>query len=171
MNFAELSDGVKLAIGFVVLGILIAIVFGAIRYSQTTAEEGSANIENNVSAMTESEFASYDDTIRTGTQVASVAQLYANRDMAVVIKTKRNTAGINYGRQLDGAAPDAAQNDGVGKVVSTSKGFLAEAKYNTNLKNMKDSAHADFVRATAKFTSHLIVDEGGQTVGIHFKQQ
>lgn len=178
MNVSEMSDGVKIALTLVLICILIAIVFGIVRFVKGTTDEGTANLENSVLAMSETEFDQYNNTTRSGTQVASLVQLYANRDMAVVVETKRGTV-INYGRTLEGVtipggsfSKQTEQPDATGTpVVTVAAGLGTDVQYNSNLVNLNNSSHADFVRATAKFKSFLIKDEGDQVIGVYFRQE
>lgn len=105
MNTSEMSDGVKIAIAIIIICILIAIVFGIIRFVKAQTDEGTTNLEETVLAVGETEMDQYDNTVRSGSQVMSYIQLNMNRDVAVTVHTRKNPAGVNYGRLLKGTVP------------------------------------------------------------------
>ena len=178
----DMSDGAKIAITLIILGVLISIIFTILSFTRNATNQGMSAVENSMNAMQLSRFDDYDQKVISGTQVISALKLFEGQPVCIVVRTRaRLTAaantGHNYGAMLTGSNAATFITTAMAKTGSNSF-YIANVAlsasntitYNTNYLNTTVSGNPQFVRTTAKFTAELVKDSTDSIVGICFTQ-
>lgn len=85
---------IEIAAGVLILVILLGIGFGITKKGQDTYSSANAEMTNSLSAMTTSQYDSYDGTSETGEGVRrTISELFDNEDIEVLVSCKD---GSNY---------------------------------------------------------------------------
>lgn len=114
----DVSATMRVGITVILVAALVATVLNLMVMSNSLLSGGQTTLQSGIDSVSQQEFASYDNTKVSGTQVATALSLFQGRDVAIVIQTKaftsndsaNNTAeagwAFNYGALLskDGAA-------------------------------------------------------------------
>lgn len=178
----DMSDGAKIAITLIILGVLISIVFTILSFTRNATNQGVSAVENSMNAMQLSRFDDYDQKIISGTQVNSALKLFEGQPIALVVRTRAQLSasantGHNYGALLAGTNTTTfitpAMVKGAGNSWYTVDIALSASNtitYNTNYLNTTISGNPQFIRTTAKFTAELVKDSTDSIVGICFTQ-
>lgn len=77
-----------LGIVLIALAAIIGLGFGVFAIAKGTANEGVTKVQENLGAVSQSEFTDYDQKIVTGTQVMSAYQNFEGKNVAVLIMTQ-----------------------------------------------------------------------------------
>ena len=189
----DISSTIRVGVTVSLVAALVATVLNLMVISQGILNNSQANLQSGINQVSQQEWRPYDQTNVSGTIVKSSLNLWENRDVAIIVKTKNATGsaamGYNYGALIEGATkitgnPSAGLQDtyGVptGKLVrnagesfwtanlDVSTGVLM---YNHNTMNATAKGQDDFILDSASFRSELIKDSTGVTVGIYFTQR
>lgn len=184
----ELGTGMQILLIIVLIMILIGIVFGIYSFISSNTEEQQGNMESNVAAMTSSVMNKYDQTKVSGSNVVSAINLYKDDEFIIVVDNLKHGASTPYGTgagDIYGSykptgnvtpASDTEQYAVVDGIEEAASGdaVAPSAANGFRLKDqsaLKNTAHAGYIRSTAKYNAFLIKDAGQQVVGIHFIQQ
>ena len=124
----DVSATMRVGITVILVAALVATVLNLMVMSNSLLSGGQTTLQSGIDSVSEQEFASYDNTKVSGTQVATALSLFQGRDVAIIIQTKAFKSlnsnspdyAINYGALLckDGKAssstnmPDVAQLNG-----------------------------------------------------------
>lgn len=123
----DVSATMRVGITVILVAALVATVLNLMVMSNSLLSGGQTTLQSGIDSVSTQEFASYDNTKVSGTQVATALSLFQGRDVAIVVQTKAlseltsteyTTAGaeswknvaINYGAILtaDGESSSAA---------------------------------------------------------------
>lgn len=83
----EISSGTMLGIVLIALAAVIGLGFGVFSIAKGVANEGTVNVQDNLSVVSESSFDDYNDKIVTGTMVKSAVQTFSGKSVAILINT------------------------------------------------------------------------------------
>lgn len=113
----DVSATMRVGITVILVAALVATVLNLMVMSNSLLSGGQTTLQSGIDSVSEQEFASYDNTKVSGTQVNTALSLFQGRDIAVVIQTKalKSISGyenkaINYGALItpNGAASSAS---------------------------------------------------------------
>lgn len=110
----DVSATMRVGITVILVAALVATVLNLMVMSNSLLSGGQTTLQSGIDSVSTQEFASYDNTKVSGTQVTTALSLFQGRDVAIVIQTKalseltsnENTVaggatwkdiGINYG--------------------------------------------------------------------------
>lgn len=104
----DVSATMRVGITVILVAALVATVLNLMVMSNSLLSGGQTTLQSGIDSVSTQEFASYDNTKVSGTQVATALSLFQGRDVAIVIQTKAfanlDTAykdkAINYGALL-----------------------------------------------------------------------
>lgn len=229
----DVSATMRVGITVILVAALVATVLNLMVMSNSLLSGGQTTLQSGIDSVSAQEFATYDNTKVSGTQVATALSLFQGRDCAIVVQTKAlrelGTAyadqGINYGALLttDGTASSTSNkpvmmakeagdvpaactpNTTISANIITAQAKTAVlikftegtatgsspalqrkngAPYYTgllhNTNGLVDSSYdtigttelgnAAYLLSSARFSSVLIKDPTGSTIGIFFQQ-
>lgn len=168
----DVSATMRVGITVILVAALVATVLNLMVMSNSLLSNGQTTLQSGIDSVSTQEFASYDNTKVSGTQVATALSLFQGRDVAVVIQTKSfreaNDANanfaINYGAILT--------KDGTSSKSGTAGNNIAD-KYEVEsisdsglTYNKNDHGVGTFLTAQAK-TAYLVqFNESGTTTAI-----
>lgn len=101
----DVSATMRVGITVILVAALVATVLNLMVMSNSLLSGGQTTLQGGIDSVSQQEFASYDNTKVSGTQVATALSLFQGRDVAIVIQTTaleklgtdyKNKA-INYG--------------------------------------------------------------------------
>lgn len=194
----EISRGAMLGIVLIALAAIIGLGFGIFAIAKGVANEGTTNVQDQLSQVSLATFNDFDQKVVTGTQVLSAYSNFAGKPYAILIATRSyldgNTEGLsgapevqtdvadltflNYNALL-GPAKDAEGAGGAeleysnGIFIQKSP-FLMDGsgkiQYNTVTDKLSKSGQVEYVPSTARFEANLIKDPSGTIMGIAFQQ-
>lgn len=110
----DVSATMRVGITVILVAALVAVVLNLMVMSNSLLNNGQTTLQSGIDSVSAQEFAVYDNTKVSGTQVATAMSLFSGRDVAIVIQTKAfrennshagsNQAGtaLNYGALLTG---------------------------------------------------------------------
>lgn len=124
----DVSATMRVGITVILVAALVATVLNLMVMSNSLLSGGQTTLQSGIDSVSAQEFASYDNTKVSGTQVSTALSLFQGRDVAIVIQTKAfktlnsnsPSYAINYGALIckDGSAsgsgnmPDKAELNG-----------------------------------------------------------
>ena len=111
----DVSATMRVGITVILVAALVATVLNLMVMSNSLLSNGQITLQSGIDAVSAQEFATYDNTKVSGTQVTTALSLFQGRDVAIVVQTKAlakacgSGLGINYGAILtrDGEASNA----------------------------------------------------------------
>lgn len=113
----DVSATMRVGITVILVAALVATVLNLMVMSNSLLSGGQTTLQSGIDSVSTQEFASYDNTKVSGTQVATALSLFQGRDVAIVVQTKAAkelggswaSQAINYGALLtpDGQASKA----------------------------------------------------------------
>lgn len=124
----DVSATMRVGITVILVAALVATVLNLMVMSNSLLNGGQTTLQSGIDSVSQQEFAAYDNTKVSGTQVNTALSLFQGRDVAIVIQTKAfassaadNKKGkgdaetgyaFNYGALLtkDGAASNGSNN-------------------------------------------------------------
>jgi hypothetical protein len=116
----DVSATMRVGITVILVAALVATVLNLMVMSTSLLSNGQTTLQSGIDSVSTQEFASYDNTKVSGTQVATALSLFQGRDVAIVIQTKAfasasdggSSKAINYGAILtsDGASSNGSAN-------------------------------------------------------------
>ncbi len=93
----EISSGTMLGIVLIALAAVIGLGFGVFSIAKGVANEGTVNVQDNLSTVSESAFEDYNDKIVTGTMVKSAVTSFTGSSVAILINTTAmNKSVVTY---------------------------------------------------------------------------
>lgn len=104
----DVSATMRVGITVILVAALVATVLNLMVMSNSLLNNGQTTLQSGIDSVSEQEFASYDNTKVSGTQVNTALSLFQGRDCAIVIQTKAFAAAgdggaskaLNYGAIL-----------------------------------------------------------------------
>ena len=104
----DVSATMRVGITVILVAALVATVLNLMVMSNSLLSGGQTTLQSGIDSVSTQEFASYDNTKVSGTQVSTALSLFQGRDVAIVIQTKAFAAlgteyqskAINYGAIL-----------------------------------------------------------------------
>ena len=191
----EISRGAMLGIVLIALAAIIGLGFGIFAIAKGVANEGTTNVQDQLSQVSLATFNDFDQKVVTGTQVLSAYSNFAGKPYAILIATRSyldgNTEGLsgapevqtdvadltflNYNALLgpDKDAKDAKLEYSNGIFIQKSPFLMDESgkiQYNTVTDKLSKSGQVEYVPSTARFEANLIKDPSGTIMGIAFQQ-
>ena len=118
----DVSATMRVGITVILVAALVATVLNLMVMSNSLLSGGQTTLQSGIDSVSTQEFATYDNTKVSGTQVATALSLFQGRDVAVIIQTKALAAlgddwkgkAINYGALVtkDGKTSNGTSNAG-----------------------------------------------------------
>lgn len=123
----DVSATMRVGITVILVAALVATVLNLMVMSNSLLNGGQTTLQSGIDSVSTQEFAAYDNTKVSGTQVTTALSLFQGRDVAILIQTKALTSigtgaggtnnwsdiAINYGALVtsDGQASNSTNND------------------------------------------------------------
>jgi hypothetical protein len=179
----DMSEGAKIAIVLIILGVLISIVFTVLSFTRNATQQGLSSVEGSMNQMLLARFDNYDQVLKSGTETLAALKLFESDRVGIVIRTAAQMAttantGHNYGARLVGTnettnvtAPLTKPANASWYEVNLWTSAGGTFAYNLNTVPTTSTGTPPYIRPTAKFLAELIKDETGSIVGICFTQQ
>lgn len=101
----DVSATMRVGITVILVAALVATVLNLMVMSNSLLNNGQTTLQSGIDSVATQEFAAYDNTKVSGTQVATALSLFQGRDCAIVIQT---TALRDLGKTGTGAGPCAS---------------------------------------------------------------
>lgn len=120
----EISSGAMLGIVLIALAAIIGLGFGIFAIAKNTANDGIAQVQDGLSAASQSLYQDFDQRIVTGTSLTSALNSFAGKNTAILIAT--NSFKDQVGKTTGLAAVDSGNG-----VKAAYKGFGADIGVNT----------------------------------------
>lgn len=103
----DVSATMRVGITVILVAALVATVLNLMVMSNSLLSGGQTTLQSGIDSVSTQEFATYDNTKVSGTQVTTALSLFQGRDIAVVVQTKAlasdskyTSSAINYGALL-----------------------------------------------------------------------
>lgn len=101
----DVSATMRVGITVILVAALVATVLNLMVMSNSLLSGGQTTLQSGIDSVSTQEFASYDNTKVSGTQVSTALSMFQGRDVAIIIQTKAFAAidaghankAINYG--------------------------------------------------------------------------
>ena len=119
----DVSATMRVGITVILVAALVATVLNLMVMSNSLLSGGQTTLQSGIDSVSTQEFAAYDNTKVSGTQVNTAMNLFQGRDIAVIIQTKsvatctddgitKGNMALNYGACLtsDGATSNGTTN-------------------------------------------------------------
>lgn len=84
----DVSATMRVGITVILVAALVATVLNLMVMSNSLLSGGQTTLQSGIDSVSEQEFASYDNTKVSGTQVNTALSLFQGRDVAIIIQTK-----------------------------------------------------------------------------------
>lgn len=97
----DVSATMRVGITVILVAALVATVLNLMVMSNSLLSGGQTTLQSGIDSVSTQEFASYDNTKVSGTQVATALSLFQGRDVAILIQTKA------FAEAADGGADKA----------------------------------------------------------------
>lgn len=163
----DVSATMRVGITVILVAALVATVLNLMVMSNSLLTGGQTTLQSGIDSVSTQEFASYDNTKVSGTQVATALSMFQGRDVAIVIQTKAFAAlapdcAINYGALMtsNGEASNGSANL-PGKYASTNVGTVIGGL---------DSVKSNFITAQAK-TAYVIKFAETSSTGVAIQRK
>lgn len=189
----EISRGAMLGIVLIALAAIIGLGFGIFAIAKGVANEGTANVQDQLTQVSLSLFNEYDQKVVAGTQVMSAYNNLAGKPYTIWISTsavrknvaKGNTSGLSGAAQAKYGdtiylvynakiAEDATFTFKNGIFVLDGTFLMDETSgkisYNSVIGNLSKSGQLEYIPSSARFDANLIKDTSGTIMGIAFRQ-
>lgn len=140
----DVSATMRVGITVILVAALVATVLNLMVMSNSLLSGGQTTLQSGIDSVSTQEFASYDNTKVSGTQVATALSLFQGRDVAIVVQTKAlsqlsgfDTKAINYGALIaPGYAASTTSNKPKMMAGTASDIPAACVKYDTKNENI-----------------------------------
>lgn len=124
----DVSATMRVGITVILVAALVATVLNLMVMSNSLLSGGQTTLQSGIDSVSTQEFASYDNTKVSGTQVSTALSLFQGRDVAIVIQTKAFAEAadggadkaINYGAILTRDGKSSSPNNMPAKQTYTS---------------------------------------------------
>lgn len=97
----DVSATMRVGITVILVAALVATVLNLMVMSNSLLSGGQTTLQSGIDSVSTQEFASYDNTKVSGTQVATALSLFQGRDVAILVQTKA------FAEAADGGADKA----------------------------------------------------------------
>lgn len=97
----DVSATMRVGITVILVAALVATVLNLMVMSNSLLSGGQTTLQSGIDSVSTQEFASYDNTKVSGTQVSTALSLFQGRDVAIIIQTKA------FAEAADGGADKA----------------------------------------------------------------
>lgn len=97
----DVSATMRVGITVILVAALVATVLNLMVMSNSLLSDGQTTLQSGIDSVSTQEFASYDNTKVSGTQVSTALSLFQGRDVAILIQTKA------FAEAADGGADKA----------------------------------------------------------------
>ena len=148
----DVSATMRVGITVILVAALVATVLNLMVMSNSLLSGGQTTLQSGIDSVSTQEFAPYDNTKVSGTQVTTALSSFQGRDTAIVIQTKAfaelgKDLAINYGAILtSNGKPSDRDTNMPGKYAATNGG---------NVIGGLDSVKNNFITTQAK-TAYVI---------------
>lgn len=162
----DVSATMRVGITVILVAALVATVLNLMVMSNSLLSNGQTTLQSGIDSVSTQEFASYDNTKVSGTQVATALSLFQGRDVAIVVQTKAFAAisstyaskAINYGAILTSNSKSSSSTNTPTKYQKSNAG---ESEKNFITDQAKTAYVIEFTDdATGKETKALYRDNG-----------
>lgn len=142
----DVSATMRVGITVILVAALVATVLNLMVMSNSLLSGGQTTLQSGIDSVSTQEFASYDNTKVSGTQVTTALSMFQGRDIAIVIQTKAfavlgKDLAINYGAILTSNGESSTSTNLPGKYAETNVGSVIGAL---------DTVKANFITPQAK---------------------
>ena len=152
----DVSATMRVGITVILVAALVATVLNLMVMSNSLLSNGQITLQSGIDAVSAQEFATYDNTKVSGTQVTTALSLFQGRDVAICVQTKAFAAAVganyavNYGAILtvDGEA-------------STTDNIVPECSYGTKMEGSVEVFDGKYT--SNQSTQPAIINSGGTT--------
>lgn len=148
----DVSATMRVGITVILVAALVATVLNLMVMSNSLLSGGQTTLQSGIDSVSTQEFATYDNTKVSGTQVCTALSLFQGRDVAVIVQTKALAAmsgyeskAINYGALVtkDGktsATGNCAEKMGTGGSLSVDNNIITAQAKTAYIVNFTDGA-------------------------------
>lgn len=125
----DVSATMRVGITVILVAALVATVLNLMVMSNSLLSGGQTTLQSGIDSVSTQEFASYDNTKVSGTQVATALSMFQGRDVAIVIQTKAFATlapdcAINYGALMTADGTSSSATNLPGKYAATNVGTV-----------------------------------------------
>ena len=161
------QKAIMIGVGLFITIIVIAAVMLITGIGQDLLNSGTqkaSGIADNLQAQLTSQ---YDNTTLTGSQVvAAVKSNYKTDGLAVIVKTKKNSAAKQYGKV------SATVTEPTATTTSLETDGTTENSAPASIGPLSDSTSSDYVNPSVSYKAYLIkIKDSEAVVGIYFTQK
>lgn len=150
----DVSATMRVGITVILVAALVATVLNLMVMSNSLLSGGQTTLQSGIDSVSTQEFATYDNTKVSGTQVTTALSMFQGRDVAIVVQTKAfstlstdaQTCAINYGAILTSDGSSSSSTNLPGKYAETNVGTVAGGL---------DSLKPNFITSQAK-TAYVV---------------
>jgi hypothetical protein len=145
----DVSATMRVGITVILVAALVATVLNLMVMSNSLLSNGQTTLQSGIDSVSTQEFATYDNTKVSGTQVATALSLFQGRDVGIIIQTSAvakidSSVYVNYGALF-------TKNG----MSSSSSNSLEVTEGTTNGTNCSDTLRNNLISSTAK-TAYLV---------------
>lgn len=119
----DVSATMRVGITVILVAALVATVLNLMVMSNSLLSGGQTTLQSGIDSVSTQEFASYDNTKVSGTQVSTALSLFQGRDVAIIVQTKA-LAELTQGSGASATRPYASKALNYGALV-TSNGIAS----------------------------------------------
>lgn len=98
----DVSATMRVGITVILVAALVATVLNLMVMSNSLLSGGQTTLQSGIDSVSQQEFASYNNTKVSGTQVNTALSLFQGRDVAIIIQTKTFKTNYNVGTSENG---------------------------------------------------------------------
>lgn len=150
----DVSATMRVGITVILVAALVATVLNLMVMSNSLLSGGQTTLQSGIDSVSTQEFASYDNTKVSGTQVSTALSLFQGRDVAIIIQTKAFAEAadggadkaINYGAILTKDGKSSNPNNMPEKQTyasGTSSTYLTQQAKTAYIVNFSDTDAAN----------------------------
>ena len=148
----DVSATMRVGITVILVAALVATVLNLMVMSNSLLSGGQTTLQGGIDSVSQQEFASYDNTKVSGTQVSTALSLFQGRDVAIIIQTKALSA-LTSGTKPTGASTYENVAINYGALVTNDFSSSKAGKMPTKVENI--SSDPNIITAVAK-TAYLV---------------
>lgn len=148
----DVSATMRVGITVILVAALVATVLNLMVMSNSLLSGGQTTLQGGIDSVSQQEFASYDNTKVSGTQVSTALSLFQGRDVAIIIQTKALSA-LTSGTKPTGAS--TYENVAINYGALVTNDFSSSKAGNMPTKVETISADPNIITAVAK-TAYLV---------------
>lgn len=158
----DVSATMRVGITVILVAALVATVLNLMVMSNSLLSGGQTTLQSGIDSVSTQEFASYDNTKVSGTQVTTALSMFQGRDVAIIIQTK---AFASVGA-TGSSRPNEHKAINYGAIV-TSDGESSDGTRNmpTKITSATDPGGANIITAQAKTAYVIEFKEGPKAPG------